>query len=192
MTAHYVYFIQAGTFGLVKIGFSRDPHTRLQRFPSEFPRQVAGLPLHIRTLVPVVSAELARSLEGAYHRQFAHLHRSGEWFALGAELAEEISAINGDHSPALGLADTPSTRMQCRLPDPFAWTPEGTGAAFRLVQGSYAVRVFKDGSWGLYASGLLISGGGRHHSPEARAGRVRYALAAHAMLTDEPVTKAAS
>lgn len=71
--ASYVYFIQHGEYGPVKIGVAVDPLQRRRELQTGNPEQ-----LHIRAMVPG-----AHDLEGQLHRRFAEWHIQGEWFGGG-------------------------------------------------------------------------------------------------------------
>jgi len=72
----YVYFIQAETTGLIKIGVTNKPATRLKALQT-------GSPMLLR---PLGLIEGDTRLEAALHAQFKHLRRHGEWFEPSAEL----------------------------------------------------------------------------------------------------------
>lgn len=81
----WVYFIQEGDSGPVKIGFSRDVARRL----GELQRQ-AKAPLRL-----LVSFEGTRRDEAALHTRFADHRLFGEWFHPAAELLEHVAALQG-------------------------------------------------------------------------------------------------
>lgn len=74
----FVYFIQAGDDGAVKIGRAKQPTRRLASLQTGSP-----VTLHLRHVVPGDHA-----LESALHRRFADAHVAGEWF--GAEWTQVI------------------------------------------------------------------------------------------------------
>jgi hypothetical protein len=81
----YVYFVQAGTDGPVKIGFTTSPSLRLSAIQ-------IGSAKRLRLVCAVPGG---RCLEMALHKAFAGAQMSGEWFkptpklvAMMAELAE--------------------------------------------------------------------------------------------------------
>lgn len=64
----YVYFIQAGTDGLIKIGYSSDPKRRLANLQS---------PVPLRLLATMRGG---RKLERRLHKKLAAHRKHGEWF----------------------------------------------------------------------------------------------------------------
>ena len=80
----FVYFIQAGHSGPVKIGVAYDPVARLRDL------QVASHE-ELR-LVGVMLGTPA--VESALHQKFAELHIRGEWFKPGKQLSEFILRAN--------------------------------------------------------------------------------------------------
>lgn len=86
MTApSFVYFIQRGARGDIKIGYSANPGRRLAALQTGCPEAlqlIATLPGSTRT-------------EHELHRRFASLHVNGEWFRPGAGIflyiAEQIA-----------------------------------------------------------------------------------------------------
>lgn len=66
----YVYFIQQGQRGPIKIGFAANPVLRLGELQVSNPNDLR--------IVGVLPGQ--RSDERAYHKQFAHLRIRGEWF----------------------------------------------------------------------------------------------------------------
>jgi DNA-binding CsgD family transcriptional regulator len=74
----YVYVIEVvGTPGLVKIGYSKDPYSRLPVLQGAHPGQ-----LSLREVVPCKSRGHALAVEGAAHLFFAKNRTQGEWFQL--------------------------------------------------------------------------------------------------------------
>ena len=86
--ASFVYFIQHGDHGPIKVGWAHDPEQRRRELQTGNPEQ-----LHVRQLVPG-----GRDLEGQIHNRFADWHLQGEWFGGG-----EWSAVILTY--AAGLAD---------------------------------------------------------------------------------------
>lgn len=72
----YVYFVQAGEDGLVKIGCASDVASRLATLQT-------GSPEPLRLLGVTAGG---KSAESALHRRFAHLRVRGEWFVAAEEL----------------------------------------------------------------------------------------------------------
>ncbi len=75
-SASSVYFIQAGLFGLIKIGSATDPTARLAMFQT-------GCPEELRLIAAIPGGGVA---ERRLHKQFAHLRVRGEWFQPAEEL----------------------------------------------------------------------------------------------------------
>ena len=81
----WVYFIQAGDAGAIKIGISRDVERRrgeLQRMERE--------PLHVRATIEGTVRD-----ERDLHARFAAHRIHGEWFTPAPELLSHIAALNG-------------------------------------------------------------------------------------------------
>jgi hypothetical protein len=80
----YVYFAQLSRDGPILIGFSYDPARRISNLarctPSKGKIWCLGVMLG------------GRLQERAMHRQFAALHRGGEWFRPGADLIQYINS----------------------------------------------------------------------------------------------------
>jgi hypothetical protein len=93
--ARWVYFIRCDITGLVKIGTSFDPATRLRTLQ-------CGSPTPLRIERQVVGYLLT---EAALHERFAAQRRHGEWFSIGAD---EVAAVDEEPSLAALLAETES------------------------------------------------------------------------------------
>lgn len=78
-----VYFIQAVSGGLIKIGVAADPVARLAEI-----QRMCPVPLRILSVLPGVG----QPGEAALHRRFAAARRHGEWFEPTAELLREVTA----------------------------------------------------------------------------------------------------
>lgn len=78
-----VYFIRCKTTGLVKIGFSDNPWSRLSKIQSDNPGE-----LEMLSIVP-----LGRDFEAAVHRMFEKEHVRGEWFTHSPALAAYIGTL---------------------------------------------------------------------------------------------------
>jgi len=78
-----VYFIQAATGGLIKIGVAADPSARLAEI-----QRMCPIPLRILSTLPGIG----QRGEKALHQRFAAERRHGEWFALTAEQLHEVTA----------------------------------------------------------------------------------------------------
>ncbi len=79
----YVYFIQVGTGGPIKIGFSQDPTQRLASIQHHHPTELR--------LLAIMSGGLAEELE--LHRRFAPHRLRGEWFAPAHELVAFVLSL---------------------------------------------------------------------------------------------------
>lgn len=82
MVEGQVYFLLAPTVNVVKIGRSIDIERRLQEI-----RMISPVELE---LIGVVPGHFPR--ETAYHREWAHLRRHGEWFEATTELMITLEA----------------------------------------------------------------------------------------------------
>lgn len=83
----FVYFIQKGEGGPIKIGKSSTPKVRLQNL------QVGSeAPLKILCLF-----EGSETLEQDLHRKFSHLAMSGEWFIPGQEIYDFMERIRSEN-----------------------------------------------------------------------------------------------
>lgn len=78
----WVYFVQAGDDGPIKIGRSRRPLERFEELRG-------GSPLPLRLLLTYRAGELE---ERRLHQRFAELRRSGEWFDPGEPLIDFLMA----------------------------------------------------------------------------------------------------
>jgi len=86
----FVYFIQAESGGLIKVGTALDPLVRLVNLQS-------GSPLR---LVVLGCLRGGRTLERALHREFADHRRHFEWFEANAAIVEFIAeALAADGVP---------------------------------------------------------------------------------------------
>lgn len=87
MPAHFglCYFVGNLEAGLVKIGFSRQLSTRMNRL-----RGQALFPLSV-----LATINGAADRERYYHDKFAASRFSGEWFEITPGILAEIEAING-------------------------------------------------------------------------------------------------
>lgn len=76
----YVYFIQSGTRGLVKIGLSRDPRRRLKTMQTTS--------AELLTLLGMIEGDEAT--EQLWHRKWHALRVHGEWFRAEETLLRAI------------------------------------------------------------------------------------------------------
>lgn len=81
--SEWVYFIQAGEGGPIKIGVARNPSTRLKAL-----RTGAHAPL---TLLGAVQG--GYDFEAQLHEEFREQHRHGEWFEPTPALLERIAEL---------------------------------------------------------------------------------------------------
>lgn len=81
----FVYFVQQGSDGPVKIGLGADPEARLIELQVGNPD-----PLYLRVTIP---GDVA--LEGALHRRFGEWHVRGEWFGGGGNSAAILAYAAG-------------------------------------------------------------------------------------------------
>lgn len=79
----FVYFVQEGSDGAIKIGYARGVASRLALLQ-------AGNPRPLRLLAAIQGA---RSVEYELHARFAYLRLFGEWFSPGSELVDFISGL---------------------------------------------------------------------------------------------------
>lgn len=101
----YVYFIQATTLGLIKIGWTWDPLERLTRLQ-------IGSPDDLK-LLGVIRDASAERLESRLHMQFAHARRHGEWFRPEPDLLAFIALKARDFGEM--LMDENAARMNAVL-----------------------------------------------------------------------------
>jgi hypothetical protein len=76
-----IYFVE--TDGIVKIGFSKDPNTRLKDLETSMPHE----------LNMILLIEGTMEDESAYHKRFEKDHIKGEWFALSYDITEFIQQM---------------------------------------------------------------------------------------------------
>lgn len=75
-----VYFIRAGAFGDVKIGFAANPLARLRQLQT-------SQPVKLR-IIRVVEGD--RTTEGALHQRFAAHRTVGEWFSFHPKMQSDL------------------------------------------------------------------------------------------------------
>lgn len=90
----WVYFIQRGDDGPIKVGYTTHPEVRLARLQIANPET-----LYLRAAVRVRE----RAVEVALHKTFARHHIRGEWFHPHSDLLDVIARA-ADPSFALKLA----------------------------------------------------------------------------------------
>lgn len=82
----FVYAIQAGEGGPIKIGVSDRPATRLQTLQQA----------NAETLIPLAAWHTPKVEEKQLHEEFAYARIRGEWFRPVPELVELVIALGGD------------------------------------------------------------------------------------------------
>src|SRR5205809_237130 len=97
-TPGHIYFIQAESGGLVKIGWATCPKTRMAHMQAHGPLK----------LILLHSEPGNGKEEKALHRQFAAERDHGEWFAPSPALMAEIQARRGRNAPKLYEAAAPA------------------------------------------------------------------------------------
>lgn len=85
----YIYFIQAKSGGLVKIGFAKDPATRLRDMQS-------GCPIPLAILATCRGGQMH---EGSVHYRFRAHRAHGEWFAPVPELLAFVAEVRAGAEP---------------------------------------------------------------------------------------------
>lgn len=80
----FVYFIQEGMDGPIKIGRSTDPWKRLEALQS-------GNPRPLRLIAATRVGKSVHILERDLHRDFRDLHLLGEWYSPGPELVSKAA-----------------------------------------------------------------------------------------------------
>lgn len=78
-----VYYVHAPDTGLVKIGFAKDPVSRLCKMQVDSPTALSIIALE----------DGGKALEAKRHASFAHLRVRGEWFEFGGALAKHIASL---------------------------------------------------------------------------------------------------
>jgi predicted GIY-YIG superfamily endonuclease len=82
-TDGYIYFVRSAASGLVKIGFTASPETRMRGLEHS-----SGGEIEVLHQMRGTVAE-----ERALHKQFASARRKGEWFEATDELIAHIEAL---------------------------------------------------------------------------------------------------
>jgi Meiotically up-regulated gene 113 len=77
-----IYFIQAGRYGPVKIGISKNPRKRLRALQVPNPKPL--------TLLGVMEGD--SDTEKEVHREFRNSRIRGEWFSISPELLRFIDS----------------------------------------------------------------------------------------------------
>ena len=79
----HVYFIEAPSAGVVKIGYASAPSERIKSIQGMSP-----IPLRMVATMPGAIAD-----ERNLHKKFSHLRSHGEWFHFTSEIADFIGGI---------------------------------------------------------------------------------------------------
>lgn len=84
----HVYFIQAGTDGPVKIGFTHDIAKRIHQLST-------GNAAELKLLWSLDCEDVAtaKNYEAGFHKIFANLRQRGEWFAWHPDIATLIGKL---------------------------------------------------------------------------------------------------
>jgi len=87
----YVYVIQAGEYGPVKIGFTANPFARLSELQTGNP-----FPLRVVAAEFIGDRRSASELESIIHNKLSEFRLKGEWFAFNEQVREFVSCwVNG-------------------------------------------------------------------------------------------------
>ena len=78
----FAYFIESSMTGLIKIGRSVDPESRLRALQTASPDKL--------TLLKAIPEQVVS--ESELHERFSHLRRQGEWFEAADEIREFIES----------------------------------------------------------------------------------------------------
>lgn len=78
----FVYFIQTGESGPIKIGRTQNPKQRLQCLQTH-----SAFPLRLLT----IALDQDETNESVLHERFSHLRQDGEWFSPGPDLLSFIA-----------------------------------------------------------------------------------------------------
>lgn len=76
----HIYFIQAGEDGPIKIGFSKDPDSRLRTLQTAHTAKLKMLHHQVGT----------KADEGRLHHRFKNIRIKGEWFEASPSLLDFI------------------------------------------------------------------------------------------------------
>lgn len=93
----YVYFIQSGQSGPIKIGCSNDPKKRLMTLQISSYEELRIIGLRLGT----------EADEAMIQRNYSHLHIRGEWFHPGEELLKYIRRESDRHESFVKNSQTP-------------------------------------------------------------------------------------
>lgn len=99
--ADQVYFIRCNSTGLVKIGASDNPWSRLSKIQSDNPGELQMLAI----------AGGGREFEAAVHRMFKPDHVRGEWFRMSPDLAAYLRTLPAVIKPKRSLLTLEGTAL---------------------------------------------------------------------------------
>lgn len=102
----FVYFIQAGDNGPVKVGWARDVSHRLRD------HQI-GNPYDLSVIATVMASR--RALEGEFHRALRGYHMRGEWFRWAhpfSAMVKKIAAGELDETNAVAWLEKATADME--------------------------------------------------------------------------------
>lgn len=104
-----VYFFHCQ--GFVKIGYSKDPLSRLRQIRSmDGTKYPDGMDCSTATLITTEPGGFGRERE--LHAKFAHLRHTGEWFTETPELTEYIASTEADTDEGARLSHTHIERLE--------------------------------------------------------------------------------
>lgn len=99
IASKYVYFVQAKTLGLIKIGVATEPHDRLYTLRISSPDEL--------TLLGVIRDDAAFGHEHGLHRRFAEHNSHGEWFRPAPAILAYIEQHAVDYDELLSAENLP-------------------------------------------------------------------------------------
>lgn len=144
MSTRYIYFIQQGENGPIKIGVASNPIDRMINLQKGSGHELALLGI----------IEESTDLERMLHQQFNHLNLRYEWFSPDRELLDYISKNAAPWPHAVPAQRTRHTLKELKTRKPQAWLKNSSPLAVLLadIQGSRSIDDF--------ASAIGLSGGG--------------------------------
>jgi len=102
MQEHYLYFVQQGENGPVKIGITNNIESRLSSIQTGNPQK-----LNLLFFLPYETKSFAAKDEAYLHCLFSHLNLSGEWFDPKPFLGERLEIIK--HHGVKGIPEAQAT-----------------------------------------------------------------------------------
>ena len=110
----YLYFIQQGESGPVKIGITGNVESRKSSLQSASPH-----PLNTLLVIPHKNRHLAEKSEQFIHYLFSQLNMSGEWFIPAPHLIEKIEYVkNFSHGEMVERFQTNYFQVWNQISDP--------------------------------------------------------------------------